>query len=387
MIFISAISFSQTLNVNLINGSNVPTIYDIVYSVEDFSIPTDGYLQLIINGQSPTIYNTENSGNITVESMVGTDAISLELLDSMGNSLSPQIIYNITINVLPTTNVITLAELRAGTIGDFYKFTGEAFLTFQQSLRNQKYIQEGIDGIITGMKIDDPNGLIISSVSLLDGMSQIVGQLTDFHGILQFQPYSSNLSLNSGGSVSVDDSTLSNLLTNWENYESELIGFPSDSYSFVNTVPAQLFEVNTNYTITDGSTNLTFRTLFADADYIGTLIPISFNALNAIVSEYDGVPQVTARELSDFIGVTLSNGEVNIDSFSVYPNPASSGFINIASKNGSSINVKVYNVLGKKIMDTKTIENKLNISTLNSGMYILKLSQGRKITTKKIIVE
>ena len=72
--------------------------------------------------------------------------------------------------------------------------------------------------------------------------------------------------------------------------------------------------------------------------------------------------------------------------FSVYPNPAKDGFVNISSKFSGSKRVSVFDVLGKEVIKTTINNDRLNISTLSSGVYILKVEQGKISTTKKLVV-
>ncbi len=73
--------------------------------------------------------------------------------------------------------------------------------------------------------------------------------------------------------------------------------------------------------------------------------------------------------------------------FSIYPNPASKGFVNISSKVGGAKNISIYDVLGKQVIKTTLNGDRLDISALNSGIYILKIEQGKASTTKKLVVE
>ena len=83
----------------------------------------------------------------------------------------------------------------------------------------------------------------------------------------------------------------------------------------------------------------------------------------------------------------LSVNEIDSNSFSVYPNPTNTGFINISSKSSEVINVKVFDILGKRVLESKVKNNQLNVSNLNAGMYILKLSQNNAPISKKLVVQ
>ena len=71
--------------------------------------------------------------------------------------------------------------------------------------------------------------------------------------------------------------------------------------------------------------------------------------------------------------------------FILYPNPAKS-IITILSQHSGAINTKVYTILGEKVIDATIDENKLDISNLQTGAYLLKITQGNKVSTKKLIV-
>ena len=68
----------------------------------------------------------------------------------------------------------------------------------------------------------------------------------------------------------------------------------------------------------------------------------------------------------------------------LYPNPVEDILnINTTSK---ITNIKIYNILGKKVKEIKKLENSfLNISDLNGGIYLLKIESETGLVTKKIV--
>ena len=79
---------------------------------------------------------------------------------------------------------------------------------------------------------------------------------------------------------------------------------------------------------------------------------------------------------------TASIVEQNQLDISMYPNPTSEMvYIN---GNYTLLIAVVYDILGKEVLH-KSITNSLDISHLDNGIYILQLSDGKKITTQKII--
>ncbi|MCB0461344.1 MAG: T9SS type A sorting domain-containing protein [Flavobacteriaceae bacterium] len=86
---------------------------------------------------------------------------------------------------------------------------------------------------------------------------------------------------------------------------------------------------------------------------------------------------------------TLSTTDFNQKSFSVYPNPTNTGSVNVVSastSNYSPINVAVYDVLGKQVINKTMTSEKLNVSSLNTGVYIMKITQGKATSTKKLVI-
>lgn len=94
----------------------------------------------------------------------------------------------------------------------------------------------------------------------------------------------------------------------------------------------------------------------------------------------------TFGALNPVFDATLSNELFAKNTFTIYPNPVTGNTVNIATKTGDAIAVKVYNVLGKQVLNT-TVNSTLDISGLNSGMYILQLSQNGNTATKKLVIK
>ena len=79
---------------------------------------------------------------------------------------------------------------------------------------------------------------------------------------------------------------------------------------------------------------------------------------------------------------TASVDDQNQLDISIYPNPTSD--MVYIDGNYSQLKVVVYDILGKQVKN-KPITNSIDISQLEKGVYILQLSDGAKLTTKRII--
>lgn len=81
-----------------------------------------------------------------------------------------------------------------------------------------------------------------------------------------------------------------------------------------------------------------------------------------------------------------STKEVPIEGLSIYPNPASGQKVFITTHNEKPKLVEIYNVLGKNILSANLTGNELNISSLDPGVYIMKIQEGKSSATRKLVV-
>ena len=85
---------------------------------------------------------------------------------------------------------------------------------------------------------------------------------------------------------------------------------------------------------------------------------------------------------------TVNTNETDLkEAVSIYPNPASE-FISISLKNASSGTATILNSSGKAVMNKvlNSAESILNISNLNAGLYLINIDDGKKHSTKKVII-
>ncbi|MGB5981937.1 MAG: S8 family serine peptidase [Nonlabens sp.] len=90
---------------------------------------------------------------------------------------------------------------------------------------------------------------------------------------------------------------------------------------------------------------------------------------------------------------TLSTNSQILDSVKIYPNPASN-YVNVALNGqltGTDLNVVIHDILGKQVLsesfkNSGTVDHRIDLATLESGIYIIKVSDGIASTTKKLIV-
>jgi hypothetical protein len=83
---------------------------------------------------------------------------------------------------------------------------------------------------------------------------------------------------------------------------------------------------------------------------------------------------------------TLRNNQVEIAGLKVYPNPVTNGIVNITTDANNEKTVAIFDVLGKQVLKTTTSLASVNVSNLNAGVYIIKITEEGKTATRKLII-
>ncbi|VAV83791.1 Alkaline phosphatase [hydrothermal vent metagenome] len=82
----------------------------------------------------------------------------------------------------------------------------------------------------------------------------------------------------------------------------------------------------------------------------------------------------------------LSTNNFETNNFKLYPNPTSKGFVNISSNNSAAMKVTVFDVLGKQVINQMISNKRLDVSSLNTGVYIMRVTQDNTFITKKLVI-
>lgn len=82
---------------------------------------------------------------------------------------------------------------------------------------------------------------------------------------------------------------------------------------------------------------------------------------------------------------TAGLDDPSLSAVEMYPNPAI-GVVKFSTVSKEALEVAVYDLLGKQVMPFQTIQTELNISSLTTGLYFVKMKQGSSATTKKLLV-
>lgn len=312
---------AQTVKIDLTGTFSGSTLTNIEIDVpSDFGTPLTGNLVLsgtgagsgtaTVSGQTVSISGAaltpSNSLSISIAGLTAPD-ISLDPNDmgnraftirtsSSGGSLtglfsSPSVRVALPVADIATLRAISLPSPKA------YIIPNEVIVTYVESgnFRNQHYIQDTNAGIL----IDDQPVALGASYLLGNGLRNLVGSLSAFSGILQFNPIAATANVSSTGNAPAPlVVSLADFMASPDTYQSRLvrvngITFQDATGTFVN---------NGTRVLVQGADTGNFRTFF-NAEYTGSPPPSGTFDLIAIARRTsDGTAgSLSPRLLADFI--------------------------------------------------------------------------------------
>jgi hypothetical protein len=83
---------------------------------------------------------------------------------------------------------------------------------------------------------------------------------------------------------------------------------------------------------------------------------------------------------------SLGIDQNSIAGLSVYPNPVTNGNLFVTSSNNAVKSVVIYDVVGKQVASATVTGQPINVSNLNSGVYIVKVTEEGKTATRKLVI-
>jgi hypothetical protein len=98
-------------------------------------------------------------------------------------------------------------------------------------------------------------------------------------------------------------------------------------------------------------------------------------------------PSITVDHLriATSISQLLAVNQNDIAGLHVFPNPVTGGQFSVITDNNDVKNVVVYDVLGKQVLSVTTHDS-VNVSALNSGLYVVKITEAGKTATRKLVI-
>ena len=164
--------------------------------------------------------------------------------------------------------------------------------------------------------------------------------------------------------------------------------------------------VNKTWTLTNDAL-AGFGTYSAAFNYVAGDNDSSTTPANYAVRKYDGSVwsnvttsgitntdiAATATGISGFgdfaIGelVPLGVSDYKSTLYTLFPNPVKDGILNITDDSNANKSIEMYDVLGKKVFSSSKISDKVDISSVKTGMYIARIKTDKGTTVQKIMVK
>jgi hypothetical protein len=118
----------------------------------------------------------------------------------------------------------------------------------------------------------------------------------------------------------------------------------------------------------------------------------AFTDFGGFILRQDGssnTPSITFDELriSETTTGLLSIAQNSITGLKIYPNPVSNGKLFIETATNSERTVAIFDILGKQVVNTTSSQNEINVSKLNAGVYIVKITEEGKTATRKLVIK
>lgn len=86
-------------------------------------------------------------------------------------------------------------------------------------------------------------------------------------------------------------------------------------------------------------------------------------------------------------GTTLGIKQNSIAGLKVYPNPITNKIFFVETNANSEKTIVIFDVLGKQVLKTITTENAISVANLNSGVYIVKITEEGKTASRKLVIK
>ncbi|MCG2610093.1 T9SS type A sorting domain-containing protein [Flavobacterium sp. SM15] len=143
------------------------------------------------------------------------------------------------------------------------------------------------------------------------------------------------------------------------------------------------FRVNDATTTGQNGSTITL----SGANFTGLTGPVTFRFYGWNAEGTGGTNSIDDVAISGNVTALSTNEFGNIAGLKFYPNPVTDGKLFISSDSNSTKTVAIYDALGKQVLNT-TVENGfVNTSALNTGVYMVKITEEGKTAARKLVIK
>jgi len=138
--------------------------------------------------------------------------------------------------------------------------------------------------------------------------------------------------------------------------------------------------------VTNGAGELLYGPI--SGDQLGSVVTSTDGTINVYLPADGSVAGVFGEPLPSFdvSCAGLSVNDFDLSNLKIYPNPVNGDYVTIQSPISGDKNIEVYDITGKRLINTILNSDKLDISSVSAGVYLVKVTvQGQSKVSKLII--
>lgn len=166
-------------------------------------------------------------------------------------------------------------------------------------------------------------------------------------------------------------------------------GSPDGLALIKNGVVVQFLSYEGQITATGGTANGTTSTdIGVSEGNSGTDLSLQLIGTGNDYSDFTWSTPITATRGAVNTGQVLPVLRNEIENFTAYPNPVVDGRLTINTLSNAAKAIQVFDVLGKQVFATDIQQNGvINMESLKTGVYILKVVEEGKTSTSRLLIE
>ena len=374
---------AETVNMEAILGDTTEESINVrgLYLTEDVKIACESsnfYTDSASLNMGSVMSENGSSFNVYYKGIATVDSTTLTLTSG---ELSQTI--KVYARAIERTEVANLAALY-----DYYedldkeetfRVTGEIVVTHTDAFNTRIWAQDAdmTDGAsILIFRAEDYGFENIKAGDVIEGLT---GTMEVYNNLLEFLPTETLTVSESGRALHVDTLSFAEIEANILDYQSALVCVEDVVFA----TPDSVFATGTNYNLVQESDTLVFRTDYYNANYIGTAMPTGNLNITGILTQYFENAQITARNLADIVSVPTANEARETIASRLYPNPTSGMFYLDIERDAQ---VDIFSANGALVESSKLTAGLHEMNLDHKGIYFIRISNGKAVTVKRVIV-
>ena len=374
-------------NGNWIEGQDV----DVTLSVQNFDVAdgtADGHIHYSVDGGDAVMKYDTDPIALTGLSF-GSHSITVELVDNSHAALATPVTAISTFNTYQTQTlpIIEDFEYPDGSLSDipsWNSFSGTPGDLLVSS--GQAVIQHGTPSEDVNITFGSGTGDVFYALdfTVVDPGGIITGDDFEYFVVLKDDDFNYRARLDVAEALNGGDFTIG---ISTEASTADEVWATDLSYGTTYRATVRFNqESNTSELWIDATASTDTSILGLDGTDPGTTVTqFALRQSDSSLNESILIDNLT---ISQTFNETLSSNNFSAATdFNLYPNPTKSDFVNITSTGSGAMQAAIFDILGKQVINTTVSNKRINISTLNTGIYIVKLTQGAATTTKKLIIQ